>query len=187
MFKELIKRIAAALGFEDIPYMIIGGQAVLYYGEPRFTKDIDITLGVDTSAIGKILSLTSKLKLTILVNNTEDFVNKTMVLPTVDSSTGIRIDFIFSYSAYERQAIKRAKSVKFDDTQVSIASLEDVIIHKIIAGRPRDIEDVKTILLKNPGFDRAYIIHWVKQFDKSLGEGFLETFKEIEKELKTDS
>lgn len=27
--------------------MIIGGQAVMVYGEPRLTKDIDITLGVD--------------------------------------------------------------------------------------------------------------------------------------------
>jgi len=25
--------------------MVIGGQAVLLYGEPRLTKDIDITLG----------------------------------------------------------------------------------------------------------------------------------------------
>ncbi len=30
--------------------MVFGGQAVLMYGEPRFTQDIDITLGIDTSA-----------------------------------------------------------------------------------------------------------------------------------------
>ncbi|GAH87084.1 unnamed protein product, partial [marine sediment metagenome] len=27
--------------------MIIGGQAVLLYGEPRLTRDIDVTLGDD--------------------------------------------------------------------------------------------------------------------------------------------
>lgn len=31
--------------------MIIGGQAVLLYGEPRLTRYIDITLGIDTEYI----------------------------------------------------------------------------------------------------------------------------------------
>lgn len=60
MFKELLKRLATGLASEDIPYMIIGGQAVLYYGEPRFTKDIDITLGIDTTAIKKVIALTER-------------------------------------------------------------------------------------------------------------------------------
>jgi len=37
--------------------------------------------------------------------------------------------------------------------EVFFASPEDVIIHKIFAGRPRDMEDARTILLKNPGVD----------------------------------
>lgn len=45
MLKELLKKIASELATEKIPYMIIGGQALLIYGEPRLTKDIDITLG----------------------------------------------------------------------------------------------------------------------------------------------
>ncbi len=46
MFKELITKIGDALNRKSIPYMIIGGQAVLIYGEPRLTRDIDITLGI---------------------------------------------------------------------------------------------------------------------------------------------
>jgi hypothetical protein len=45
MFGPLLERIAIALDGAGIPYMIIGGQAVLLYGEPRLTKDIDITIG----------------------------------------------------------------------------------------------------------------------------------------------
>lgn len=45
MLEELFERIATALDQGALPYMIIGGQAVLLYGEPRLTKDIDITLG----------------------------------------------------------------------------------------------------------------------------------------------
>lgn len=183
MFKELIERIAVSLDQDRIPYMIIGGQAVLYYGEPRFTKDIDITLGIDADSLSKVLVLTSELNLTILVNDVEDFVKKTMVLPLLDASTGVRVDFIFSHSQYERQAIERAKGVKFGKTSVKFALLEDVVIHKIIAGRPRDMEDVSTILLKNPEYDYQYISRWLRKFDDSLGENFLETFKKLSDEI----
>jgi predicted nucleotidyltransferase len=97
----------------------------------------------------------------------------------IDEKTGIRVDFIFSYSPYERQAIKRAKNVKLDETTVKFASLEDVIIHKIIAGRPRDIEDIKSILLKNSDYDAKYITSWLEEFDKTLSENFTKTFKKI--------
>ena len=46
MFERLLKSIAQGLERLGIPYMLIGGQAVLLYGEPRLTRDIDVTLGV---------------------------------------------------------------------------------------------------------------------------------------------
>ena len=42
--------------------MIIGGQAVLLYGEPRLTKDIDITLGIDFDELDRLLKVISELK-----------------------------------------------------------------------------------------------------------------------------
>ena len=40
MFERLLKRLARGLGQAGLQYMVIGGQAVLLYGEPRLTKDI---------------------------------------------------------------------------------------------------------------------------------------------------
>ncbi len=40
MLERLIEKLAIILEQHKIPYMIIGGQAVLLYGEPRLTKDI---------------------------------------------------------------------------------------------------------------------------------------------------
>ena len=51
MFENLLERIAGELESGAIPYMVIGGQAVLLYGEPRLTKDIDITLGVGSERV----------------------------------------------------------------------------------------------------------------------------------------
>ena len=47
MFEKLLSRIGLCLDNQCLPYMIIGGQAVLLYGEPRLTKDIGVTLGVN--------------------------------------------------------------------------------------------------------------------------------------------
>ena len=143
MFENLLKKIAQELITQNIPYMVIGGQAVLLYGEPRLTKDIDITLGIGIDGLDEIQNISVKLELKPLVENAEEFVKETMVYPVLDEKNGIRVDFIFSFSPYEKQAIEKAQSLKLGEIDIKFASLEDVVIHKIIAGRARDLEDVK--------------------------------------------
>lgn len=187
MFQILLEKIASELIKKEIPYMVIGGQAVLVYGEPRLTKDIDITLGLGLDGLHKIKGIVEKLKLKYLIADAEEFVQKTMVLPVINEKSGIRVDFIFSFSPYERQAIERANDIKMGNTDVKFAALEDVVIHKIIAARARDLEDVKSVLLKNPDFDAKYIRHWLGEFDKSLDEHFVETFEKLAEQVRTDS
>jgi poly-beta-1,6-N-acetyl-D-glucosamine synthase len=43
MFQPLLARIGRLLDEARVSYMVIGAQAVLVYGEPRLTEDIDIT------------------------------------------------------------------------------------------------------------------------------------------------
>jgi predicted nucleotidyltransferase len=179
LFETILARIAKELTERSVRYMVIGGQAVLLYGEPRLTKDIDITLGLGIEGLPVIKEVVAKLSFTTLVEDTETFVRKTLVLPVMDEDSGIRIDFIFSFSHYEKQALERATVVTIRDTPVNFASLEDVVIHKIIAGRPRDIEDIRSILIKNTDYDRTYIDKWLAEFDKSLGEDYVEAFREL--------
>jgi hypothetical protein len=179
VFRKLLEQIAGELSAKNIPYMIIGGQAILLYGEPRLTKDIDITLGIGAEEWERIKHSAENLRFKILIPDPEEFIKETMVLPTLHEKSGIRIDFIFSYSAYEHQAIQNAKHVKMGSQDVRFSSLEDIIIHKIIAGRPRDMEDVRSVLLKNPDFDQDYIEKWLTEFDKSLDGNYLSQFKEI--------
>jgi hypothetical protein len=87
------------------------------------------------------------------------------------------VDFIFSFSAYEHQAIQNAKKVKIGTQYIIFASLEDVIIFKIIAGRPRDLEDIRSVILKNPEFNLNYIEKWLAEFDASLEGNYLVLFK----------
>ncbi|MEW6247109.1 MAG: nucleotidyl transferase AbiEii/AbiGii toxin family protein [Nitrospirota bacterium] len=178
MFTRLLERLALALDRARIPYMVIGGQAVLLYGEPRLTKDIDVTLGLDVSHLADLQAVAADLRLKVLVE-AETFTRQTMVLPCEDPDSGIRVDFIFSNSPYEAVALKRAKSVAIGDAQVRFAALEDLVIHKVVAGRPRDLEDVARLLRKNPKVDRAEIERRLENFSTALHEPFLDRWKRI--------
>lgn len=162
--------------------MIIGGQAVLVHGEPRITKDIDITLGIGTDELPEILQIADAAKLKSLVKDIPEFVKKTMVFPVEDSASGIRIDFIFSLTNYERSAIERCAIIYFGRMKIQFASVEDLIIHKIFSGRERDIEDARKVLLKNSNFDRTYIIKWLDEFGNALNKDFKGIFLAIEKQ-----
>jgi len=180
MFEKILSRIGASLAKHGLPYMIIGGQAVLMYGEPRLTRDIDITLGVHIDQLDRLLAVIRELSLKPLPGDMEAFVRETMVLPAQDEKTGIRVDFIFSFTPYETSAIKRARKIKILDQDVCFASPEDIVIHKIFSGRPRDIEDARIIVLKNPGMDFDYVRELLREFDLVSDEKtFLKTFETL--------
>ena len=91
------------------------------------------------------------------------------------------MDFIFSFTEYEAQAIKRTKKVLMSDYPVKFASCEDVIIHKMLAARAVDVEDVRNIFIKNSkSIDLEYIRSWLLEFSKlSEHKGILEKFNSI--------
>ena len=161
--------------------MIIGGQAVLLYGFPRLTRDIDITLGIDTDKLPLIKNVCRKLSLNLLVNNPERFAAETKVLPAEEKKIRIRIDFIFSFTSYEKQAIRRARKVLMAGYPVKFASCEDVVVHKMIAGRAIDEEDVRNILIKNKKkIDPKYIRRWLAKFGEVPGQkDLLERFHRL--------
>lgn len=180
MLQQLLSRIAQALDARAVPYMVIGGQAVLLYGEPRLTQDIDVTLGIGAERWQDIHKVATDLGLVILPPSPEEFIRRTMVLPCRDIASGLRVDFVFSLSLYEQEALKRARVVRIQQANVRYASLEDLVIHKIVAGRPRDLEDVRTVLAKNPRADKGYIQRWLKAFESELGEPFVHRFQRLE-------
>lgn len=163
MFERIISKIAKALNRNGIDYIVIGGQAVLLYGEPRFTKDVDIILGVDIDYLERILEITNKIDFKPIPKDLENFVKRTYVLPLMEKSSKIRVDLIFSFSPFERRAIERAKTVDINNTKVSFVSLEDLIVFKLFSGRAKDLEDVKVLLNKKIKIDENYLLKTLKE------------------------
>lgn len=96
--------------------MVIGEQAVLIYKNPRLTKNIDITLGLNIYQLEKILKIVKKLKLKILVSDIENLIKETFKFSVLDQETEFRIDFIFPFSEYKKTAIKRVNKIWIKET-----------------------------------------------------------------------
>ncbi|MBI4545882.1 MAG: nucleotidyl transferase AbiEii/AbiGii toxin family protein [Gemmatimonadetes bacterium] len=164
-FERLIAAISSELRRRGLPYMLIGGQAVLLHGEPRLTRDIDITLGAGPDRAPDILQVCASLGLSPLIDDVARFVQRSFVLPAADEASGIRVDFVFSTTPYESEAIRRAVSVDLAGVPVAFASAEDLILHKLFAGRPRDVEDARGVVLrKGPEIDWDYVERWAEEF-----------------------
>lgn len=66
MFEEHLAKLAQALDRKNLPYMLIGGQAVLVHGEPRLTRDLDVTLAADTVMLPVLLDMLRELGLPLV-------------------------------------------------------------------------------------------------------------------------
>jgi hypothetical protein len=183
-FGELIARLARALADRELPFMLIGGQAVLLHGEPRLTQDVDVTLGVSPARLNDALAACHAARLSPLPADVAGFVRDTFVLPAADRSTGIRVDLVFSTTPYEAEAIRRAVLVNVGGERVPFASAEDLILHKLFAGRPRDLEDAAGVVRrKGRELDWAYIHGWAAEFSVVAGrESLPEQARALERE-----
>jgi predicted nucleotidyltransferase len=169
-FGELIARLAGALAKQRLSFMLIGGQAVLLHGEPRLTQDIDVSLAASIDRLDDVLAACSEADLSPLPANVRSFVEETFVLPAADAGTGVRVDLIFSNTEYESAAIARAISIEIGGSHVPIASAEDLLLLKLFAGRPRDIEDAEGVVRRNrDGLDWSYIRRWAREFSAVPG------------------
>ena len=77
--------------------------------------------------------------------------------------------------------MNRTQHVIMNGYPVKFASCEDVIIHKMLAARAIDLEDVENILIKNKNsIDLEYIRQWLSEFNTiPEHEGILERFESL--------
>jgi len=170
-------RIAKALNRAREPYMVIGGQAVNHHGRVRVTNDVDFTMAVAPWHWKRIQKALQAVKLQPLVEHPDEWVLKTHVLPMQTKTTHLRVDISFTDSPYETQAIARGEDVLIDGVPVRFASVEDLLIHKIIAWRGVDQQDVQSILLKNPDADLDDVRLWLGRFEEVLETPLLDRLK----------
>ncbi len=99
--------------------------------------DVDIIL--DKNEIGKFLEKLKKQGFTV---SKEECLKKVKTTGTFQIRIAdYHIDFIIASIELEREAMRRKKTIKLHDADTNLPTPEDLILLKIIPGRPIDIAD----------------------------------------------
>lgn len=145
-FEKLIAKIAALFNKTKLPYMLVGGFAVAYWGYPRQSLDIDVVLDISEDNISTFLSQAKKQGFDVHEKEAEFMVKKgNRFVMEIDD---FRVDCWLPKTDFELKALKDRKRKKLFGKNLYIINSEDLIIAKLLAGRARDHEDIKTILIK---------------------------------------
>lgn len=139
-YKELLQ----LLNEFDVDYLIVGGFAVMKYGEPRYTKDLDVWVGNSPENSARVVAALRKFGAPIEHDHItpETFTNKQVVYQI--GVAPIRIDILTELTGVAfRQAWKNRVSGTFFSIPVNFISLDDLVANKQALGRTSDANDLK--------------------------------------------
>ena len=143
---RVLAAVADGLRGSGLGWYVFGAQAVVAYGQPRLTADLDVTVAADLEHVPELVSRLQVTGLRLQPTATDDFVRRTRVLPFVHEATGIPVDIVLAGPGLEQEFVAHARMLDLGGVTVPVISPEDLIVTKILAGRPKDLEDVVGIL-----------------------------------------
>jgi len=161
-----LQKVIEFLDEHRIPYMVIGGLAVSIWGEPRSTHDADFKVSIEMSLVEFrkiVLNRFQERPTNIPAHKKSAHVLQIWAMPNIAT------DLLVSLLDYEKEAIHRAVSMEIMGIPTRVCTAEDLIVHKMVAGRGKDWLDIQPILIRQRGkLDLAYIRNWLSQFAEAL-------------------
>lgn len=131
----------------DLAYAIIGGVALQAWGEPRLTRDVDLSVLVGFDEVPAIVE-----RLLERIPPRVDWAIEHALRFRVflgQTRSGIGIDIGMAGFTYEIEALARSRVVEFvPGIALRVIGPEDLVIMKVFAGRARDWEDVEGVLAR---------------------------------------
>ena len=169
---ELLEALSAVLDRRGRWYLF-GAQAVVAYGVPRFSADVDVTLALAPDDPELFVRDMEAGGFTLRVDDPE-FVRQARVLPFVHTATGMPLDVVLAGSGLEEEFLDRAKTSDLGGVRVPVIDIADLVIAKILAGRPKDIEDARSLWrLHGSHIDRRRIRRVLRLLEEALGQSDL--------------
>lgn len=131
---------------ERIGYAVIGAYAVAAWGEIRATKDIDLLIEEsDVSRLEKVLE-SEGFRYESRKGDPEDPINYVLRVGAESGEDFEEIDILAGIRGAPGGILERAQLVQLRNISVPVASPEDTIILKLLAGSMLDMEDIQSIL-----------------------------------------
>ena len=154
-------------------WCVFGAQAVVVYGVPRLSADVDVTLAMVPDAPEDFAFAMQEAGFSLRVSD-PDFVRRTRVMPFVHEATGMPLDVVLAGSGLEDEFLQRAVTTEISGTRVPVIELSDLIIAKVLAGRPKDVDDARALWqLHGREMDTQRIRQVLKLLEEALSQSDL--------------
>ena len=158
--------VSAFMAARDWQFCLIGGLAVLRWGEPRLTRDADLTL---LTGFGQEAGFADALLDAFAPRHPDAraFALTNRVL-LIAASNGTPVDIAFGALPFEIDMMQRATPFEFAPGCVlTTCSAEDLFVMKAFANRPQDWIDARGIaVIQGTTLDRRYIIGHVRMLSE---------------------
>ena len=168
---ELFRALSGAFRRLNAPWYVFGAQAVLLWGRPRLTADIDVTVQIGPADSTRLVASMQESGFVMRVHATQAFIEQTRVMPFMHTSTEWPVDIVLAGPGLEEEFLRRAVTVEVEPgLSVLVISAEDLIVTKILSGRSKDIDDVRGVLAERVSqLDTEAIRFTLAQLEDALG------------------
>lgn len=166
---ELLARVVRALERLGIPYLVTGSIATIFYGEPRFTNDIDVVVRLTAEGVDELLALFPQPAFYTSAESARRAVERGGQFNVIHPASGLKVDLIAAkMDAFDRSRFERGRRVTpGSDYEATFASPEDVILKKLQfyrAGKSeKHLRDCAGVLRITAGVDRDYVTRWADE------------------------
>jgi hypothetical protein len=139
------------------PFCFFGGLAVLRWGEPRLTRDVDVTVLARFGGEGPVVDALLA-SLAGRIDDARGFALRHRTL-LMHAANGVPIDAALGGLPFEERMVSRASLFELEDgVTVTTCSAEDLIVCKAFAGRTGDWADIEGIAVRQSGaLDRQLV------------------------------
>ncbi len=164
---SLESALADLMGWLDaahIPSMIIGGVAASVLGRPRLTRDVDALAVLPEADWAEAIRLAPQFNILSRIDNAVQFAKRSRVLLMRHTTSGIDVDLTFGELPFERAAVANCENHDVGGIRVRLPRVEDLLVMKAIARRPKDVEDLQGLLAAHPELDVASARRWIREF-----------------------
>lgn len=163
--EEAMDRLLAFLAAQRIDAMLLGGLAVRLHAIPRPTYDIDLLVGIRAEDVGRFATAALSAGFTVPEEHVRGFVDRLAGLSKLSLGVpvGDRIvsaDLFVLGSEFQEAAFARRVSVPGPGGSEWVVSVEDLLLHKLLAFRPRDQADIADLLLVAGPLDERHLRTW---------------------------
>jgi len=180
---DVLVDIARVLDAQQIGYVIIGGQAVIFHGHVRWTGDIDIELAISSFDAAPLLDQLAAMSLEPKFPDYRELIKFSQLLPCKHIPSSYGVDFAFVDSDYTRTCIQNAVCYEIAGYPVNYAKVEDIVIRKVIAFRDQDRTDLLALVNRHPHLDQVHVRQWLSDFEPVTQSPLLDRFDAIQNEL----